>query len=795
MKTKKLVIGAVALSIILSSAITGAASQTVNSAPTNDFLTSFNYTAKENASAAVTYGERDGKTVFSEDFEKYDIGDADVKDYTGKDVNVTVEQKDGIANKTKYAKLRDWVVYTAYNGSAYTADCWIYTQNTAWGGLRIGLKENLYIAAVGDSSAAHSKWNTSSIHQLTLCGGTQNLGDVMNGELTEKLGSVDLMNDYGLKLDDSGAVHLRFTVTKTNIKLYLSPTVSFKGAKPIMDIDLPEQYRSSEYTFDFSKNSDMYIDDISVKSLAEKDLEPLKGESLKLVRNVDFETPSNLPENVTFGDRDADNANHWAVLNKGGWYTYNFADSAVGDRTTEFYLKTGNNEWDQYNISVCPGYTLCFRGSKHDPLKGNYSVHIDCNGTNISAAESPVSPTNGCYVKTELAKKHLKVWVSATNTNYGEPILDTELQNMSYGAGAFSASYWDGTPGKLDDVRITSATGAVIYENDFELNAYNTDDKVTIAENSGNHIYQRSNGGSNDWSDLKVFTVPQNFEMSFWTHLTNPDYQNSALTLTDDIKIYFEGRNKQNPLINLKKGESLVKSYELNADNVKNGSPFDGNGCKFKVRLEGNNIKVYMDKTGEFAESALIFNETLSSRTAGTGFLKIYNGNTVAEFDDFKVYEIVSNPNAGVLEKLELAGNSITLKKTAGKTEETVGTAELGGKTGDTYRISLAKTDGKLAVYVNGVKKFDCSDSIDGIICYDGDVKRFDCSKYKEPLVVGKGDLTLDGNVEDNDLMIMRQILLGIENKEDYVTFAADTNSDGTVDIRDLINVKGLGLK
>lgn len=824
MQMKKILSATLAIAMLATSALSVMAEEAAEDVATNsivgnnivgaatkDVTANFAYTATDDASATVTVDvDENAKTeVYNKNFDGLEIDSTVVSenkggDYYGGTVGVTAAVVDNPVRDIEgdnCIEIGNWKenTFNVYDGTSYDATFWFKGHNpSAWDRYDIRIKKDVFLAYRGTSSnGAGGGW-------IGLYLGYSDPGsnpdiNLDNGQYSRK--AYVNVADYGYSITDGA--YWRIVATYNNVRVYINSVNDFTNVKPIMDVTIDGDKVSTRSLLGFSSGSEpMYIDDVTVKEIGNTPVTE-GDEKGKLVKDIDFETHECPIDDGDFNDLEVQHVSNGngrlTLLSTNTGRTVTLVPEVKDDYTATFYLAVASNEWHQLHLYIRDRWSLRFMGSNHyDDTSGVSGVNgvLLHNGSDTVKFVDLPKLTSGVYIKYEYIDNTFNLWVvSASDYNgefIGEPLLthtfETELSKVS----DWKFYRWDDKV-YFDDIKLTAEDGSIIYENNFDMYAYNANGGTLVTdETTGNTVFYRAKGGATAGTTEKLFSVPDNYEMTFQWRSINDKYAQDAIFLKNNINLQIKASSDASlpDYLYLRDGSTILKTYEKGSNAILGNFPYSAGW--FKIVFEGENLKVYGSLTEDFANAVEIFNHTFEGLTTTDNSIKTYTWNTELWCDNFKVYDLDdtgTNIGAGY-KQVVLNGTDVKLVDVVDGVATEIGAYTL-PVAGARYRISVAKANGKLTVYVNGKSVIETVSTAAGLMFYEGANAPTTILGTAAPTVISAGDLDYNEGVDAADLTIMKKILLGLDKTEYYTEAVnADADAEMDIDIRDFIRIK-----
>ena len=773
----------------------------------HDVTANFAYTANDGASATVTFDVNENvKTiVYDKNYDNIAVGDTVVSenkggdDYGGK-VGVTAAVVDNPVRDTEGDNCieigdRRENTFNVYDGTSYDATFWLRGNSSSWERYDIRLKPDVFLAYRGTSASGDgSGW----------FGLYYGYADPSSNPI-EKLGAgytrkayVNIA-DYGYSV--TKGAYWRIVCTYNNVKVYVNSVNDFTNVKPIMDVTIDGNKVSTRSLLGFSEtNNGLWIDDVTVKEIGNTPVTE-GDEKGKLVKDIDFETHECPIDDGDFNDLEVQHVSNGngrlALLHTNKGRTVTLVPEVKDDYTATFYLAVASNEYHQLHLYIRDKLSLRFRGSNnYDKTNGVNGVLLHDGSATVRSIALP-KLSRGVYVKYEYIDNTFNLWVvSASDFDgefIGEPLLthtfETELSKVS----DWKFYRYDDKV-YFDDIKLTAEDGSIIYENDFDMYAYNTAAGTLVTnKTTGNTTLVRSVGNKDDWELKNLFETPENYEMTFYMSSSNRARTDAEIYLRNDIKIKLVGNKiaNDNPApwqVKLMNGTTEMDSYTEGEFAEIGTAPYI-NGY-VRVIVNSGKVEVYASKTVDRAVEKLILEGSYDTTTSK--IVKVDNGNTQTTYDNFKVYDLDdtgTNIGAGY-KQVVLNGTDVKLVDVVDGVATEIGAYTL-PVAGARYRISVAKANGKLTVYVNGKSVIETGSTAAGLMFYEGANDPAIVLGIAAPTVISAGDLDYNEGVDAADLTIMKKILLGLDKKAYYTEAVnADADAEMKIDIRDFIRIK-----
>lgn len=825
MQMKKILSATLAIAMLATSALSVMAEEAAEDVATNsivgnnivgaatkDVTANFAYTATDDASATVTVDvdENAKTTAYQNNFDTLNVGDTVMgvgigtpngNSYDGVagvaapvvDNPVRTTEGDNCIQIPDYHHNR----YNIYDGTSYDATFWMYTNNTNHGIFNIQLKPDVYLAYRGKNHGDGG----SRIGLYTGFSAVSNRpNDLLENGAAIRLAYVDLV-DYGYSMN--GSAYWRVVVTYNSVKVYINSVNDFTNVKPIIDVTLTGNKVNARSILQFSEgNTGMWIDDVTVKEIGNTPVTE-GDEKGTLVKDVDFETHECPIDDGDFNDLEVQHVSNGngrlTLLHTNKGRTVTLVPEVKDDYTATFYLAVASNEWHQLDLYIRDNWALQFRGTKHyvktSGVSGVNGVLLH-NGSDVVTHVGLPSLSSGVYIKYEYIDNTFNLWVvSASDYNgefIGEPLLthtfETELSKVS------DWKFWRyDDKAYFDDIKLTAKDGSIIYENNFDMYSYGAEKANLVTdETTGNTTITKGTSGA-QWNETTLFSTPENYEMTFYMSSSNNSFTNATVYIRNNIflKLIGTGQNgvADPRYVKLYNGSTELDSYQIKSISEIGEAPFVN--AYTKVIVNNGKIEVYASKTKDFAVEALILEATIDEATT-TNTIRLKDGNTKTTYDNFKVYDLDdtgTNIGAGY-KQVVLNGTDVKLVDVIDGVATELDSYTL-PVAGARYRISVAKANGKLTVYVNGKSVIETGSTAAGLMFYEGANDPATVLGTAAPTVISAGDLDYNEGVDAADLTIMKKILLGLDKTEYYTEAVnADGDADLTIDIRDLIRIK-----
>ena len=767
--------------------------------PTEDATTHFDYLASLDAKVVETLDvdENVKAEVYNNNFDSLTVSDAfagvDGKSTAMVYANpVTGLENDKCISSNNY---KNTVLYKDTAG--YDTTFWTGGHNGDYLRINIQLKPNVWLCQRGTKLSEEGNNRAIGIY----------IADSMPGtDMTKftRLAYVDLYADYGINLNDNTIGHYwRIVTTYNNVKVYVSDSDNLDNAKPVIDLNLPDNAASSTSVLSFGVGDrKVYVDDVVINKIGTTPTSS-GDEGKTLVIDEDFDSTVSYPENST---RVYSSANSKLQITQNT--TCVLKEAVSGDYSAEFWVSGSNPMWDRTAIQIRDGYTLHFRGTRTQDsdatTKESYIVALS-NTFNVYdyaflAQSANTNAYNGLYTKIQLTGKNIKVWVVPTadfNNEYTDEYLkinyDIPDDVSISGASDFAVAIKDATV-CVDSLKIDCA--GFTYENDYDDNSHVsqlTSDRLVADSTTGNILYHRNNVTESNYKTDNLFTAPENYEMTFYSLNENSNWSKEKVFLKNNIWIGAWGKSTSisddstgTMRIYLADGDTKLASYDLTDPTV---NPFGG--CYYKVVFRGSKVVVYLSATSDFADAVKIFDYTFDAEIETTNSLiRVYNSNTKASYDDFKIYDI-DNPDitkiGSVYKQLVINGTSMVLNSVDNDVATQLASYS-GLKENALYRISVSKKEDKIIVYVDGVNVMECESGWAGLNYYSGTYVPTVENGVALPSVPTVGDINCDENINSDDMTVLRKILLGVDENNYYLmSMNVNCSDDLTVDICDLV--------
>ncbi len=839
MQMKKLLSTGLALALLTTSAIGVMAEDTpaeeatnpiignaIVGAATQDVKADFTYVANENASATVTVDvdENAKKEVYNKNFNDLAVDSTVVSENTGanyyggtKGVTATVKKR---AEGDNCISIGQWRgnVFNVYDGTSYDATFWMRATNNQYSKYDIRIKADVFLS-IRSTSAGGDGLNYAGLYIGYSDPGAASYNNLL-GNGYGRLAYVDL-NKYGVS--SVAGMYWRIVSTYSNVRVYVNTVNDFTNVKPIIDVNLGGDKVGERSLLGFTQgNTGLLIDDVVVNEIGNEPKNDGDEAGGALVKDVDFEgdfTTREVPANATLIN---DSYRGWC-LSLGSSAT--LLENIRGDYTAQFYVR-GINQYDRMTFRIRDNYSLTLRGYAGHMIyneDGTQPSHVaaiinstscwygpesDSNNSAITAENalvyskhSNIATANGAYVKIQVANNVISVWISTSGApEFTEEPTLTYTPEETLGSSnplAFSNQH---AGVKFDNFKVDCET--FIYENDYGKYAYNgTNTNLVTNENTGNTLLTTGEASPNNvqFKTATLFETPENYEMTFWMSSSNNSYTDATVFIRNKIKIKLIGTGQGGVVdpryVKLYNDKEELDSYKIKDIPTIGEAPFVSGYVR--VIVNNGKIEVYASKYADYKDEALILETTINESTTDNT-VRLYDGNTQTSWDNFKVYDLDKAGNANIgagYKQVVLNGTDVKLVDVIDGVATEIGAYTL-PVAGARYRISVAKANGKLTVYVNGKSAIEVDSNAAGLMFYQGTYEANTELGTAAPLVISAGDLDYNEGVDTADLVLMRKVLLGLD-KTAYFTEAVNVDADTEmkIDIRDLIRMKKIMAK
>lgn len=411
----------------------------------SNFTAGFDYTPGEDTEVKLSYDYDSTlkKTLYSEDFENY-TGSFSTAPLAGHGTALSVGA---------------WSRLELYRTDEdFSATAFICLKNYDNGQMVFRLKDgNLRLILTGNNSQSPRKLQLKNDNNLLV--------------------EYDLLahqSDGVPQIFDSGC-YFKIIINGLDLSVFLSKDTEFTDSECVINVTLPEECGDKANVLDFWQgNTGLYVDDITVKSLTESGYDTVK-KITKIYKETWSEDFENLSNPISGGSVADGHGGKWFNMTTGGlsgdWIpaTSTFGDTN-GNYIADFFLKTGNSDWDSVDITVRDNLKLCFRGSKNSG-EGKYAAKLINGSETIETTTDFSTPLNGTYIRIEYNGGNVAVY-SETSGDFSEalPILTAEVEGL-------------GNTGKL----IVNKTNVPTYIDD--ITVYNYDNPTIIEEETSTGNY------------------------------------------------------------------------------------------------------------------------------------------------------------------------------------------------------------------------------------------------------------------------------------------------------------------
>lgn len=399
--------------------------QTLHSEKLSNFTAAFDYTPKSDQSVwgiRYDYDSSLKKTAVNEDFEAYVTGD---KAYN----TITVTAGSGRGMIGSVGQWQDGAA-TIFSGTDYDATFWLHQNNGDWGKMNIKVKDGVQFIFRGNKHSGDA--NTIGLYKSSVT--------VNNNPAAADLLASFSLKDYGYSYNQ-GKVYYRITVTKENIKMYISPVNDFDGLEPVIDYTLPEELAKEASELTFSQgNTGLLLDEIKVidptKSGYETNTETIRTyEKYEEVFSEDFEDETatdavsgtakvikNGEDNVLdFGDK------AWNVK-------HSITEDLPQNSSIVFHAHGGNPDWENIHIYFNNDLKIQFLGSKHGVSAGSYTARL-VKGSDVYATANTfgnLTTGGGTYIRIDNQDGLVSLYVSANgNFENAAPIIQQQIHGYA----------------------------------------------------------------------------------------------------------------------------------------------------------------------------------------------------------------------------------------------------------------------------------------------------------------------------------------------------------------------------
>lgn len=848
MQMKKILSASIAIAMIATSALGVMAEDAETEVVTNeivgnnivgtateDVTANFTYDATADASATVTVDvDENAKTVaLEENFDSLEVGSAyesvNVGPATGSlsydgVAGVTAPVVDNPARDTEGDNCISITHYfdsrfNIYDGTSYDATFWMRARNTLWDGINIQVKPDVYLAYRGTSLTANGDADGLGLYIGYSACGNNPAAEVEKGS-AECIAYANLYDEYNYAWTRNEGYYWRIVTTYNSVKVYINTVNDFTNASPIIDATLTGDKVDERSILQFSQaNTDLWVDDVVIKEIGTVPAANTTGSNGLLVKDIDFQgTTLTAPVDTTYS---VNNTDGFLLMNSTGDTPRDavLVSDVQGDYVATFWFKGANPRDDRFRIRIRDNYYLHIRGTNShggtikDAAGNNaYGIAI-INGSGIwgasflASAALPTNANDGYWTKIELVDNTVKVWMvqtaSFTGEFTGDPLINYTIEDRLSPASPFAFANRNSSGVYFDDLKIVSANkgseGKLVYANDYDMYTCGTTNAVltTINADTGNVALQKGTASGTQWNTTSLFTAPENYEMTFQVGAGNNAYNQASIYLKNKIRIRFMGTATSGSSVRelwlVDDNNTAFKMiYTVgSAGDILHDLPFTSG--YMKVIFKGAHLQVYMSKNANFANSYKIFEHTFENLETTDKTIRVASDNTLMTYDNFKVYDLdyVDNTNIGAgYKQVVLSGTDVKLVDVVDGVATELGSYTL-PVAGARYRISVAKANGKLTVYVNGKAAIETDSTAAGLMFFEGANDPVVVNGTAAPTVISAGDLNYSEGVDATDLLMMKKILLGLD-KVKYITEAvnADGDADLTIDIRDFIRIK-----
>lgn len=366
----------------------------------SDFAVRFDYTPSDKSEALLSYDFDSSlkKTLYSENFENY-TGALPTAALAGHGTalscgawqTVNVFETDGDIDVTAFLNVK----------------------NFDWGGMQFYLKNDLYLELGGNRKANPRK-----------------LRLINRGEA---VGEYDLLahESEGVPQVFENGCYFRAVINGGDISVFLSKDTDITDSECLIRVTLPENGYTARNTVGFRQdgNTGFYIDDITVKSLTESGYDTVRTETKIYKRTYfeDFENCENPPSGGVITD--GHGGKWFDMLNDWQYSTSTFGNTN-GNYIADFFLKTGNPDWDLIDITVRDNLKLSFRG-KNNSGTGKYTALLNSGENSVAKTTEFATPINGTCIRIEYKDGLVNIYSDASGDfSAAAPILTAKVDGL-----------------------------------------------------------------------------------------------------------------------------------------------------------------------------------------------------------------------------------------------------------------------------------------------------------------------------------------------------------------------------
>ena len=412
------------------SAVTG--NETLHSEKLSNFTAAFDYTPNTGdakLSLRYDYDSTLKKTAVNEDFESYDVDDKVFG-------NMTVVNGGARGLIGKFAGWKEGTV-TFFKGTDYDATFWISQDNSDWSKMNIKVKDGVQFVYRGAKHGGESNtiWLVNTDTDV-------NYAKFFTDE--EILASFNL-KDYGYDYNQ-GEIYYRVTVTKDNIKMYISPADNFDGLEPVIDYTLPEELAKEESELTFSSGdtdngpavNSMFIDDLKITDLTKDGYETVTEtirnyEKYEKVFEEDFEDET--AGEAVYGTTAVIKSGENNVLDfgKDAWNVkHTIAENLPQNSSIVFHIWGQNPDWDNIHIYINDDLQIQFTGSKKNNPQ-SYTAKLMKDGEIYATANTFGNLSgNGKYIRIDNQDGLISVYINTVNDfEDAVPVISKQVRDLS----------------------------------------------------------------------------------------------------------------------------------------------------------------------------------------------------------------------------------------------------------------------------------------------------------------------------------------------------------------------------
>lgn len=398
--------------------------QTLHSEKLSNFTAAFDYIPNTDDAALKFRYDYDStlkKTAVNEDFESYAPGD---KAYN----TITVSAGSGRGMIGSVGQWQEGAV-TFFNGTDYDATFWMHQNNGDYGRMNIKIKDGIQFIFRGVKHSGDE--NTIGLYKSSVT--------VNNNPAAADLLDSFSLKDYGYSYNQ-GKVYYRITVTKDNIKMYISPVNDFDGLEPVIDYTLPEELAKEESELTFSQgNTGLLIDEIKIidvtKDGYETNTETVRTyEKYEEVLSEDFEDDTAVEAVSGAANVIKNGENNVLDFGDKAWNVkHSINEELPKNSSIVLHVHGGNPDWENIHIYFNDQFKVQFTGARKNNPKV-YTAKL-MKGNEVYATANTfgnLTTGGGTYIRIDNQDGLVSLYVSANgNFENATPFIQQQIHGYS----------------------------------------------------------------------------------------------------------------------------------------------------------------------------------------------------------------------------------------------------------------------------------------------------------------------------------------------------------------------------